>query len=281
MDSTATGTKSFSLEIKENVAHLRFVRADKANSMNRDFWREFPEAIAKCGQDPQVRVLIISAEGKNFCSGMDLSVFADSKLLNNTDARSRGGLRSLILELQSCFSVLEDLRVPVIAAVQGACIGAALDMISACDIRYGTKTSYFCIHEINLAMMADLGSLQRLPNLLPEGMVRELAFTGDRLSAVDAERYGLINKLFEDEEAMMEHVFQQAKKIANRSPLAISSSKQCLNYNRSHSVGDALEYCANVQAGILDLTDLTNAAKAQASKSDATFADLQAIPTLR
>lgn len=281
MDSIATGIKSFTLEIKDGVAHLRFCRPDKANSMNRDFWREFPTALSKLGQDADVRVVLISGEGKNFCSGMDLSVFADSALLSNTEARNRQSLRSLILELQACFSALEQLRVPVIAAVQGACVGGALDMIAACDIRYGTDSAFFCIHEINLAMMADLGSLQRLPYILSEGLVRELAFTGDKLSAQSAEQHGLLNKVFENADAMMEYALAQAKKIAEKSPLAVAASKQCLNYNRAHSIADSLEYCANVQSSILDLADLTSAAKAQATKSQAQFSDLQAVPTLR
>lgn len=281
MESTATDTKTFSFQIKDGVAHLRFCRADKANSMNRDFWKEFPEAINRCNANPEARVLVISGEGKNFCSGMDLSVFSDSKLIGNAQARNREGLRGLVLELQSCFSVLQQLRIPVIAAIQGACIGAGLDLIAACDIRYSTRDAYFCIHEINLAMMADLGSLQRLPGLLPEGIVRELAFTGDKLKAQDAERYGLLNAVFEDESAMLEYALQKAQKIASRSPVAIAASKQCLNYNRAHSVADSLEYCANVQAGVLDLADLAEAAKAQAAKTEVTFADRQSVPTLR
>lgn len=281
MDSTITGGKTFTLNIEDAVAHLRFCRPDKANSMNKDFWSEFPKSVQEMANNTDVRVLLISGEGKNFSSGMDLSVFADSKLLSNADARSRQSLRSLILELQSCFSLLEQLHMPVLAAINGACIGGALDLIAACDIRYATKTAYFCVHEINLAMMADLGSLQRLPQLLPEGVVRELAFTGDRLGAEDAARLGLINKVFDSDEEMMSHALQQAKKIASKSPLAISASKQCLNYNRSHSISDSLEYCANVQAGILDLADLSAAAQAQASKSAADFTSLKVSASLR
>lgn len=281
MDSTITGGKTFTLNIKDAVAHLRFCRPDKANSMNKDFWSEFPKTIQELSQNKDVRVLLISGEGKNFSSGMDLSVFADSQLLSNADARSRESLRSLVLELQACFSLLEQLRVPVIAAVNGACIGGALDLIAACDIRFATKSAYFCIHEINLAMMADLGSLQRLPYLLPEGIIRELAYTGDKLGADDAARHGLLNKVFDSDEEMMDHALLQAQKIASKSPLAVSASKQCLNYNRSHSIGDSLEYCANVQAGILDLKDLAAAAQAQASKSAAAFPDLKKSASLR
>jgi enoyl-CoA hydratase len=281
MDSTVAGGKTFTLNIKDAVAHLRFCRPDKANSMNKDFWSEFPKSIQELSQNNDVRVLLISGEGKNFSSGMDLSVFADSQLLSNADARSRESLRCLVLELQACFSLLEQLRIPVIAAINGACIGGALDLVAACDIRFATKSAYFCIHETNLAMMADLGSLQRLPYLLPEGIVRELAYTGDKLGADDATRHGFLNKVFDSDQEMMDHALLQAQKIASKSPLAICASKQCLNYNRSHSIADSLEYCANVQAGILDLQDLAAAAQAQASKSAAAFSDLKKSASLR
>lgn len=269
--TSAQKYESFSLELNEGIAQMRFCRPEKANSMSKSFWKEFPSCINELEKDPAVRVLIISGEGKNFSSGMDLSVFSDPSLLNSTDARSRDRLRGLILELQAAFSCLEKIRIPVIAAVQGACIGAALDLVSACDLRFAVSTAYFTIHEINLAMMADLGSLQRLPKWLPEGIVRELAYTGDRLAATRAESYGFINACFENETEMMRHVQTQAKKIASKSPLAIASSKEAITFARSHSVDEALLHTAILQTAILDLEDLAAAAKAQANKSEAKF----------
>lgn len=273
-------TRTFSLEINDSIASLVFCRPDKANSMNRQFWSEFPETIARLSNDPSVRVLVISAQGKNFCSGMDLSIFADGSLLNNENARSREKLRKLVLSLQATFNAIEELRIPVIVAIQGACIGGALDLVSACDLRFACNSAYFSIHETNLAMMADLGSLQRLPKWLPEGLVRELAYTGDRLTAERGEQFGFINQCFDSQDKMMEHAFIVARKIASKSPLAISATKEALNYARSHSIAESLAHTAVLQAAVLDLQDITVAARAQATKSDAEFAPVLAHTSL-
>lgn len=272
MTETATTASSlFKLEVNNGFAHIRFARPEKANSMSREFWREFPQTVSALNQQDDVRVLLISGEGKNFSSGMDLSVFSDSSILDTKDARNRERLINLIVDLQRCFSVLESCHFPVIAAINGACVGAALDLIAACDIRYASESAFFSIHEINLAMMADLGSLQRLPRLMPEGLVRELAFTGDKLTAPMALKAGLVNRVFKNESDLLNHAIEQAKKIATKSPLAISMSKKLLNFSRSHSVEDSLDYCASLQAAILEPADILAAAKAQGAKSEAKF----------
>lgn len=256
------------------IAHLCLAQPEKANAMSRDFWIEFPQAIRELSHNEDNRALIISGAGKHFSSGMDLSVFSNNDNLSTSTARDRERLRRLVCELQETFSQLESLRFPTIAAIQGACIGAGFDLIAACDMRFATRSAFFCVHEINLAMMADLGVLQRLLNLMPEGIVRELAFTGDKLSAERALALGLINAIFETEEEMLAEVVRVAARIASKSPLAIAASKEALNYARDNSVIASLEHASLLQSAILDISDLGAAAKAASKSSEASFAAL-------
>ncbi|MBX9689061.1 MAG: enoyl-CoA hydratase/isomerase family protein [Candidatus Obscuribacterales bacterium] len=269
-------TEYKSLKITKNgaVANLHFAQPEKANAMTRDFWREFPLALDEIKNDLSLRVLVISGEGKHFSSGMDLSLFANNQSLDNSNPRQRDRLRLLVLQLQDVFSALSALRIPVIAAVHGACIGGALDLISACDMRYASKSAYFCLQEINLAMMADLGVLQRLPHLIPDGIVRELAFTGDKLSAERAQEIGLLNALFDDEETLQKEVASIAAKIAAKSPLAIAASKEALNYVKDHNTADSLAHAAVLQSSLFDLSDIAAAAAAAAKKSEADYSSL-------
>ncbi len=266
--------KSFKLSLEQGVASLVFAKPEKANAMSKDFWEEFPRAIEALEAEPELRALIISGEGKHFSSGMDLSVFANNESLKNKSARERERLRRLILNLQDAFTKLERLRFPVIAAIHGACVGAALDLAAACDLRYAAKNAIFCIQEINLAMMADLGVLQRLPRIIPEGVVRELAFTGDRFGADRAYKLGLLNAVFEQESEMMSEVHAVAKKITAKSPLAIAATKEALNAARDNSLQSSLAQAALLQSALLDLEDLETAASA--GNRDSEFAPLLA-----
>ncbi len=266
--------KSILVTMDSGIAHIRFVQADKANAMSRDFWNEFPLALKSLAAQPDMRVLLLSGDGKHFCSGMDLSIFSDSQTLANSSARERDRLRRLVEDLQDVFSKIESLRVPVIASVQGACVGGGLDLITACDLRYATRSAFFCIQEINLAMMADLGSLQRLPKLIPMGVVRELAYTGDRLTADRALQLGLLNAVFDTEEAMLIEVLSVAARISNKSPLAIAASKEAINFARDNSVAASLSQAAILQSSILDTGDLEAAAKAAAKRSEAAYDSL-------
>ncbi len=269
--------KCFSTEISDGVGHLRMIRADELNSMIPEFWSELPQAIEELEASPGVRVIVISSMGRHFTSGMDLKVFQTGNNLSTSTALEREKLRRLVLKLQDSFTCLESCRVPVIAAIQGGCIGAGVDMVSACDMRYATSDSFFCIQEINLAMMADLGTLQRLPKLIPDGIARELAYTGDRLPAERASSLGLVNGVFGDQNEMISKVLEVAKSIAERSPLAVSASKAAINYARDHSVSDALNHAADVQAAIFDGQHLHECFKAKTEKREPIFPDL--LPT--
>ena len=196
----------FDVAIADGIAHLKLNRPDKLNSMNREFWSALPAIVRDIDDNARARVIVISSTGKHFSAGMDLEVFAENGALASAQQDphvASEAFRHLVLGLQGTFSCLDEARMPVIAAIQGGCIGGAVDMTSACDIRYCTADAFFCIQEINLAMTADVGTFPRLCKLIPEGWVRELAYTGRRLPAEKAKAIGLVNEVYPDHAAMM------------------------------------------------------------------------------
>ncbi|HAE53824.1 MAG TPA: crotonase/enoyl-CoA hydratase family protein [Acidimicrobiaceae bacterium] len=268
----------FDVETKDDIAHIRMIRPDKANSMIPEFWDELPQIVNQLSEGNDARAIVLSAEGRHFCSGMDLSVFADNNdvsVQSNAKhiSRQRASFRTTALQLQRTFSCLEESRLPVLSAIQGACIGGGIDMVSATDLRYATKDAFFCIQEINIGMTADVGTLQRMPKLVPEGVVRELAYTGRNMSASEAKERGFVNEIYEDQDAMDDAVLEIAKEIASKSPMAIWGTKQTLNYGRDHSVADSLEYIATWNAAMLDPDDMAEAFMAQTENRDAEFPD--------
>lgn len=265
----------FEVGFSSGIGQLRLNRPEQLNSMNQAFWSELPAALSQLQARPDVRVIVISSTGQHFSAGMDLSVFQSSDWLSTESARDRFRLRDLVLTLQNCFSALERARIPIIASVQGGCIGGAVDMVAACDLRYSTSSAFFVIQEINLAMMADLGTLQRLPKLIPQGIVKELAYTGDRMSAERAKAYGLVNDVFASEEEMHEKVMEVARKIAARSPVAIAATKEAINFARDHSVEDSLRAAADLQAAIFDVSDIHECFKAKKDKREPEFSEVK------
>lgn len=269
-------TNCFDLKINDKIARLTFNRPEKRNSLLPGFWSDFPQAVKELSDSGEVRCIVIDAEGPLFSAGMDLSVFAaQDKFLTNSSI-NREHLRNLILNLQDTLTVLESSRCPVIAAVQGGCLGAGLDLVSACDIRYATGDAYFCIQEVNIGIMADLGTLQRLPRKLPDGIVRELAFTGERLSAPRAKELGFVSDTLPTHEALIERVMTVAEQIACKSPLVVSASKECLNYAAEHTVSDSLLYAANVQSYVFDAAEVA-AQLHRKSENGAEHSDLKAV----
>ena len=268
----------FDVETKDDIAHIRMIRPDKANSMIPEFWDELPQIVNQLSEGNDARAIVLSAEGRHFCSGMDLSVFADNNdvsVQSNAKhiSRQRASFRTTALQLQRTFSCLEESRLPVLSAIQGACIGGGIDMVSATDLRYATKDAFFCIQEINIGMTADVGTLQRMPKLVPEGVVRELAYTGRNMSASEAKERGFVNEIYEDQDVMDDAVLEIAKEIASKSPMAIWGTKQTLNYGRDHSVADSLEYIATWNAAMFDPDDMAEAFMAQTENRDAEFPD--------
>jgi enoyl-CoA hydratase len=266
--------KSFELTLDNGVAALKLGNAKFKNALTKDFFAEFPAAIRALDQSGEVRALVLHSEGTHFCSGIDLNFFADETLINTSSPAVRESFRRLVLTMQESCSVLNTARFPVLAACQGAVIGAGVDLVSACDLRYATADSYFVIQEINIGLMADLGSLQRLPLALPDAIVRQLAFTGSHLSPQKAEQLGFVNQVYEGHEQMLEDVLKTARTIAERSPLAVAASKLALNYNHGRTVEDALLNAAVTQAAIFDPAAVMASVKAMKSKSKAEYVNL-------
>jgi enoyl-CoA hydratase len=279
MAETATSYRCFDVSTTGGVTQLTMNRAAQANSMITEFWSELPEIVEQLDSEGKTRALVLSGEGKHFCSGMDLAVF-ESALVATDSAADREAFRKLVLKLQHSFSCLEHSRMPVIAAITGACIGAAVDMICACDMRYCTNDAFFTIQEINLGIMADLGTLQRLPKIIPQGLAREFAFTGAKITAQRAKEIGLVNETFESADELKQHVERVAKEIASKSPVAMTASKLALNYARDHGVGEALEHAATLQASVFDREQLLECIRAVKEKRAATFTDLKRVAEL-
>ena len=269
----------FDVPIENHIAHLQFKRPQQHNSMNKAFWKEFPAALATIDQSGDARVLVISSTGKHFCAGMDLAVFQnpDPKMFGGEPGRRGEFMRRLVLRLQDCFNQMESIRIPVLMAIQGGCIGGAVDMVCASDSRYCTSDAFFTVKETALGMTADLGTLQRLPQLIPAGLARELAYTSRKLKAEEALSCGLVNQVFESSEKMLEGVMNVASQIAANSPLAVAGTKNMLNYARDHSVRDSLEYMATWQSGMFQPNDLMLSMAAQMQKKPGEFEPLHTI----
>lgn len=272
-----TDTACFKLNIENNVAHIVLNRPESLNSMPRAFWNELPALVNEIDDNAKARVIVISSTGKHFTAGMDLAVFTDGEgvAASGGDQYARAeAFRQFVLTLQNTFSCLDHARMPVIAAIQGGCIGAGVDMISACDIRYATEDAFFQVHEINIGMTADVGTFPRLCKLIPEGWVRELAYAGRRLPAAKAKEIGLVNDVFPTHEAMLAHVLELAAEIAAKAPVAVTGSKRMINYARDHSQADALDYIATWQAGMFAPPHMMEAFAAKAQKRTPAFPDL-------
>jgi enoyl-CoA hydratase len=259
------------------IARVTMNRPAELNTMNKAFWTELIDVFADIDSNPAVRAVIIASTGKHFTAGLDLGWAGQTLGGEAVDAgRAREAFRRHVKHMQETFNVVDRCRVPVIAVVHGGCIGGGVDFVTACDIRIGTENSFFTVQEINIAIVADVGTLQRIPHLLPQGLVRELAYTGRRFPATEALRYGFLNSVHPDHEAALAAADAMASLIASKSPLAITGIKHVLNHGRDHSIEDGLEYVALWNAGMLQGEDVPNAVKAQMARQEAVFANLKA-----
>ena len=256
----------FTLTVDAGVAELTLAVPEALNRMPPAFWEELPAALDALEARGDVRVLIIASTGRHFTAGMDLSAF-DGSGGTPTD-RGHAGERSRrhLLKLQDVFSRLERARFPVIAATQGGCVGGGVDLIAACDLRYCRADAFFVIQEINIGLAADVGTLQRLPKLM--------AYTGRRMFAEEAKASGLVNAVFEDQESLLSEVRKIARSIAEKSPLAIHSSKEIMNYARDHTLEDALRYQAVWMGALTQGGELAEAFRAQRAGETPSFKDL-------
>jgi enoyl-CoA hydratase len=268
--------KSFQVTIDDyEIAEVRLNRPTAINAMNTDFWRELPAIINTLDNLGSVRVVILSASGKHFTAGMDLQVFEGMTIEDNIEpARAAEKQRRWIMALQDVFSALEKSRMPVISAIQGACIGGGVDMICATDIRLCTSNAFFNIKETELGITADIGTLQRILHVMPSGLARELAYTSRNFAADEALKCGFVNNVYDSQEEMLNAAHQLAKSIAKHSPMAVNGVKEMLNYSRDHSVADSLNHMATWQGGMLQNQDILEAMTAAKEKRVPSFDDL-------
>ncbi len=267
--------ETLTLAVADHVATVTLTRGAQLNTMNAAFWTDLPKAFAAIDADPSVRAVIIVSTGKHFTAGLDLNWAGTTLAAPGSDpGRAREAFRRHVHHLQETFSCIDRARVPVIACVQGGCIGGGVDLVTACDLRVGTADCFFTVQEVNIAIVADVGTLQRIPHLLPQGLVRELAYTGRRFGAEEAARYGFLNRVATDHAAALAAAQELAAEIASKSPLAITGIKAVLNHGRDATIAQGLDYVATWNAGMLQGSDVPEAIRAQGARETARFADL-------
>ena len=270
-------TTCFDVTIENGVANISMNRPDQLNSMIRVFWKELPDIIKEIDKNSDARVIVLSGQGKHFSAGMDLSTFVPPKKSDKEvdPARQREVFYHEVLELQDAFTALEECRMPTIASIHGACVGGAIDMVAACDMRYCSENAFFKIAEVDIGIAADVGTLQRLPSLIPLASLRGLAFTGRKFDSAEAKSLGLVNEVFTSEDILHEEVQKVAKNIASKSPLVTRVIKKQINYARDHSVRDALEFHATWNASLISGKDMQEAMTSYMNKTNGDFEDLE------
>lgn len=266
------------LDAASGIATLEFNRPERLNTVAPPFFTALRDEVQHLSDEGRTRALVIRSTGKHFCAGMSLDVFASGlALLDTADARRRLAFQDGLRRLMACIDVLDEARFPVICAVQGGCVGAGLDLAAACDIRLCSADAFFTVQEIHIGMAADVGSLQRLPKIVPEGVARQMAYTGERLGAERALAVGLVNAVLPDTATLHEHAHRLAAEIAAKSPLAIAGSKRALNYARDHGTYDALAQMTLLQSAIFDLGEMSTAIAAWKDKRAADFDPLAPV----
>ena len=265
--------ETLALSLDGHVALVELNRPDKANAMSAAMWQELEDCFRWCDREAAVRVVVLAGRGRHFCAGIDLAMFGT---LDDTDlepGRRAERRRDTILRLQGNLSAIERCRKPVLAAIHHTCIGGGVDMVCCADMRYCTQDAFFAIKEIDLGMVADVGTLQRLPRLIGDGTVRELAYTGRRMDAAEAQARGFVNRVYPDRDTLLTGVMEIARTIAARSPLAVRGSKELILFGRDHSVEDGLRYIANWNAGMLSTEDLGQTVMAGGKPDGIRYAD--------
>lgn len=273
----------FDVSTKEDIAHIVLNRPEKRNNMNAAFWDELPAIIRDIDENARARVIVISSTGPHFCGGLDVSMFASGEVKDeSTDVarrRQKGtNFLNMVSIMQDSFSALEACRVPVLAAIQGGCIGGGVDLVTACDMRYATRDAFVTIFETKIGMTADVGTFPRIVKLIPEGLVREMAYTGRRVSAEEARDMGLVNRVYDTHEDMLAEVMEIAREIAGNAPLAVHGCKRAITYARDHSTQEGLEWIGMWNASMLQNDEILEAMTARRESRPAEFVDL---PTVR
>jgi len=270
----------FDVRIADDIAHVVLNRPEKRNSMNAAFWAELPRIVQDIDDGAKARVIVLSSTGPHFSAGLDLSSLSGGGEVDESVSEQHRRLQrgaafyETALRTQRSFTALEDCRIPVLAAIQGGAIGGGVDLVVACDMRYATEDAYLTIFETNIALTADVGTFPRLCKLLPEGIVRELAYTGRRMSAHEAFERGLVNRVFPDHASMLAGVLEVAAEIATKAPLAVAGCKRMINYARDHNTADALDYIAIWNASMFQTEEIREALTANGEKRPGDFASL-------
>lgn len=282
--SQETHYECFSVSIEDQIAHVVLNRPDKRNSMNKIFWQELPAIIKDIDYGAKARVIVLSSTGPHFCAGLDLSAFgggssqsSDAQSANNETHRKRQAgavFYENALHMQDSLNCLESARIPVLACIQGGAFGGGVDLLAACDIRYASEEAFLTIFETNIGMTADVGTFPRLVKLIPEGYVREMAYTGRKVTATEAMSMGLVNRVYPDQQAMLDAVMNIARDIASKAPLAVAGCKRMINYSRDHNTADGLDYIALWNASMLKIDEIQEAMTANAESRDGDFAPL-------
>ncbi|MFH1139640.1 MAG: enoyl-CoA hydratase-related protein [Pseudomonadota bacterium] len=257
------------VEKKGGAAWLTLNRPEKRNAMTEEMLLGFIEHFTAFDQDPEVRVIVITGEGAGFCAGMDLAALAG--LVGGSSADYREALRRVILRGQSSLTIIEKCNKPVIAAVHGNCVGGGVDLLCVCDIRLASRDAVFSVRETKLALVADLGTLQRLPRLIGEPWARELCLTGRNFSAQEAREANFITHLLEDKDALFRKAEELAEELAANSPLAVQGVKDIMRFGRDNTVTAGLEYVAQKNSAILICDDFLEAATAAKEKRKPDF----------
>jgi enoyl-CoA hydratase len=279
------GYRCFDLDITDQVAHLVLNRPEKRNSMIPEFWDELPAAVRDIDENASARAIVISSTGPHFTAGLDITSFGvggGAPAAGSDDAEARRRARRTkgasfyhnVRRMQDAFTALEQCRVPVLAAIQGGCIGGGVDLTTACDMRYATEDAFFTIFETNIGMTADVGTFPRLVKIIPEGFVREMAYTGRRVPAAEAKDIGLVNRVYPNQDQMLEGVLEIAREITTKAPLAIYGCKRMINYARDHSTADGLDYIGIWNASMLQPEEMAEAMTANREKRPGDFVDL-------
>ena len=271
-------SKPFEVTIENSIAHIIFNNPEKRNAVTLEFWTAFPEEVNKLNDRGDIRALVISATGPTFCAGLDLAMMTEIGLgtgPNDETGRVRGHFREQVLEMQKWASCIEDARFPVITAIQGGCVGGGIDLICAADIRVASADAFFIVEEINIGIVADIGTLQRLPTIIPAGIAREWTMTGDKVLADRAYEVGLINYVEADHDAAIKKAFEIAENLVSKSPLAMWGTKEAINYSRDHSIQDGLNFVSLWNAGMLHPEDVTASAMAKMQKKKPVYKDLK------
>ncbi len=265
--------ETLDLKVENAVAEVFLNRGDKANSMSAPMWRELQACFEWLDAEPTVRAVILAAHGKHFCAGIDLTMLSSVQGEAIEPSRRAEAFVRNVRAMQDNLTAMEKCRKPVLAAIHNTCIGGAIDMVTCADMRYASADAWFSIREIDIGMTADVGTLQRLPKIIPYGVACELAYTGRNMDAHEAQQVGLVNRVFADREELLTEVRKIAANIATKSPLAVRGSKEMLLYSRDHSVEDGLKYIAAWNAGMLSEQDLREGITAQFEKRAANYDD--------